>query len=173
VQKSSSARPPSLANKILSSLPHDQFEMLSPHMTSEFLEQGVVLIEAGDELDFVYFPHNGMLSLLSVLKDGRAIETATVGREGAVGAMSGLGFYTSLVRVVVQLPLDLTKIPVGRFRKAAARSDTVRNLCIQYNEVLFLRQGSPRPAMRFTSLRLVFAGGSCKRRIARAPAPSI
>jgi CRP-like cAMP-binding protein len=137
VQKSSSARPPSLANKILSSLPHDQFEMLSPHMTSEFLEQGVVLVEAGDELDFVYFPHNGMLSLLSVLKDGRAIETATVGREGAVGAMSGLGFYTSLVRVVVQLPLDLTKIPVGRFRKAAARSDTVRNLCIQYNEVLF------------------------------------
>jgi CRP-like cAMP-binding protein len=111
--------------------------MLSPHMTSESLEQGVVLVEAGDELDFVYFPHNGMLSLLSVLKDGRAIETATVGREGVVGAMSGLGFYTSFVRVVVQLPLEMTKIPVSRFRKATARSDTVRDLCIRYNEVLF------------------------------------
>jgi hypothetical protein len=40
-----------------------------------------VLSEAGDEVDPVYFPHFGMLSLLAVLRDGKAIETATVGRE--------------------------------------------------------------------------------------------
>jgi hypothetical protein len=45
-----------------------------------------VLSEAGDEVDPVYFPHFGMLSLLAVLGDGKAIETATVGREGVVGA---------------------------------------------------------------------------------------
>jgi CRP-like cAMP-binding protein len=77
-----------------------------------------------------------MLSLLAVLRDGKAIETATVGREGVVGAMAGLGLYKSLVRVVVQLPLLVSKIPASQFRKAVAKSDAVRNMCIQYNEVL-------------------------------------
>ena len=54
-----------------------------------------------------------MLSLLAVLRDGKAIETATVGREGVVGAMAGLGLYKSLVRAVVQLPMMVSKIPAS------------------------------------------------------------
>jgi CRP-like cAMP-binding protein len=100
------------------------------------MEQGTVLVEAGEEFEHVYFPHYGMLSLLAVLKDGKAIETATVGREGVVGAMAGLGLYKSLVRVVVQLPIGVSIISATQFRKAAASSDAIRNLCINYNEVL-------------------------------------
>jgi CRP-like cAMP-binding protein len=125
-----------LDNKLLSSLPRDQFDLLEPHLKTQSLEQGMVLIEAGDEFDYVYFPHYGMLSLLAVLKDGKAIETATVGREGVVGAMAGLGLYKSLVRVVVQLPIGVSRIAATQFRKSAASSDAIRNLCINYNEVL-------------------------------------
>ena len=134
--KNSGAPSPALANKLLSSLAHDHFQMLSAHMTSEFLERGAILTEVGDEVDFVYFPHNGMLSLLSVLTDGRAVETAMVGREGVVGAMAGLGLYRSRVRVVVQLALDVTKIPASRFRTAVSNADAIRNLCTDYNEIL-------------------------------------
>lgn len=70
-----------LDNKLLSSLPRDQFDLLAPHLITQSLTQGLVLIEAGNEVDYVYFPHYGMLSLLVVLKDGKAIETATVGSE--------------------------------------------------------------------------------------------
>jgi CRP-like cAMP-binding protein len=125
-----------LDNKLLSSLPRDQFDLLAPYLTTVPLEQGAVLLEAGQEFDHVYFPEYGMLSLLAVLKDGKAIETATVGREGVVGAMAGLGLYKSLVRVVVQLPMSVARIGATQFRKAAASSETIRNLCIQYNEVL-------------------------------------
>jgi len=125
-----------LDNKLLSSLPRAQFDLLAPHLTTVSMEQGAVLIEAGEEFDSVYFPHCGMLSLLAVLKDGKAIETATVGREGVVGAMAGLGLYKSLVRVVVQLPIGVSRIPAKEFRKAASSSEAIRNLCINYNEVL-------------------------------------
>ena len=81
-------------------------------------------------------PHRGMLSLQTVLNDGRAIETATVGREGVVGAMAGLGVHISHVRVVVQLQTEVTKIPASRFRKATGESDILRNLCVGYNEIL-------------------------------------
>lgn len=131
-QNASANRP----NILLSSLPHAQFGLLSPYMVVEQLTQGSVLIEAGDETESVYFPHRGMLSLLAVLKDGRAIETATVGREGVVGAMAGFGVHISHVRVVVQLQAEVTRIPASRFRKATADSAILRSLCIGYNETL-------------------------------------
>src|SRR6202020_1593954 len=90
----------------------------------------------GDEIDYVYFPLSGMLSLLAVLKDGKAIETATVGREGAGGAMAGLGVYIAQVRVVVRFPAQLAKISASRFRKVAAKSEAIRDISIKYNENL-------------------------------------
>lgn len=105
-------------------------------MLVEQFEQGAVLVEAGDETDNVYFPHRGMLSLLTVLKDGRAIETATVGREGVVGAMAGLGLHISQVRIVVQLRAEVTRIPASQFRKAIADSPILRGICISANENL-------------------------------------
>ena len=75
--------------------PRSQFSLLVPHLTTATLAQGTVVFETGDQVDQVYFPHNGMFSLLAVMRDGKAIETATVGREGVVGAMAGLGLYNS------------------------------------------------------------------------------
>ncbi len=125
-----------LDNKLLAALPRRHFDLLAPSLTTVSLQQGEVLAEPGDEVDHIYFPESGMLSLLAVLRDGKAIETATVGREGVVGAMAGLGLYKSLVRIVVQLTMAVSKIPAPQFRKAAAQSDAIRNMCIQYNEVL-------------------------------------
>jgi CRP-like cAMP-binding protein len=125
-----------LDNKLLTSLPRDHFDRLLPHLATIHLQQGIVLGEAGDEVDQIYFPHQGMLSLLTVLRDGKAIETATVGSEGVVGAMAGLGLYKSLVRVVVQMPMTCSRIAAPHFRNAVAASDPLRNLCIRYNEVL-------------------------------------
>jgi CRP-like cAMP-binding protein len=125
-----------LDNKLLASLPRSQFNLLIPHLTVSSLAQGTVVFETGDEVDQVYFPHNGMFSLLAVMRDGKAIETATVGREGVIGAMSGLGLYRSLVRAVVQLPLVASKIPSAQFRKALASSEAIRDLSVHFNEVL-------------------------------------
>jgi CRP-like cAMP-binding protein len=134
VSISNQTRP--LDNKLLAALSRDHFELLVPHLFTVSLAQGVVLSEPGDEITDVFFPHDGMLSLLAVMRDGKAIETATVGREGVVGAMAGLGLYKSMVRVVVQLPMTGSKIAAAQFRKVVQRSDIIRDLCIDYNEVL-------------------------------------
>jgi len=142
-----------LDNKLLTSLPRDHFDRLLPNLSTVSLQQGAVLYEAGDEVDQVYFPHYGMLSLLAVLRDGKAIETATVGSEGVVGAMAGLGLYKSLVRVVVQMPVSVSKIAATHFRTAA----TTKYCC--------RRHGSRRPATRCIRSRRASAAGCCKARI--------
>ena len=127
---------PPLQNALLASLSHVLADRLVPHLTTLPLAQGLVLYEDGDEVDEVYFPHDGMLSLLTVMKDGKAVEIATVGREGVVGAMAGFGMPKSLVRVVVQLSMTASRIATSKFRKLIEDSDELRGICLRYNEVL-------------------------------------
>ena len=125
-----------LRNQLLAALPQPDFALIARHLATTSMPVGRVLSEADDSVHQVYFPIKGMLSLLAVLRDGKAIETATVGREGVVNAMAGLGLLRSNVRVVVQIPLDVAFISASHFSDAAAQSTSIRNMCINYNEVL-------------------------------------
>ena len=98
------------------------------------------MYEVGTEVEQVYFPHHGMFSLLAVMRDGKAIETATVGREGVIGAMAGLGLYKSLVRVNVQLPMMASRISSAAFRRSVTSSQALRDFRIGYNRVISLRR---------------------------------
>ena len=96
-----------LRNRLLAALPQPDFALIARHLATTSMPAGLVLNEVDDSVHQVYFPIKGMLSLLAILGNGKAIETATVGREGVVNAMAGLGLLKSNVRVVVQIPLDV------------------------------------------------------------------
>jgi CRP-like cAMP-binding protein len=123
-------------NRLLAALPQRDFALIARHLATTSMLAGHILNEADDIIDHVYFPLKGMVSLLAVLRDGKAIETATVGREGVVNAMAGLGMVKCTVRVVVQLPLEAAIISARHFANAATQSAAIRNMCVNYNEVL-------------------------------------
>lgn len=119
-----------LRNRLLAALPKLDFTSIARHLATASVPAGHILNEADDSIRSVYFPLKGMVSLLAVLRDGRAIETATVGREGMVHPMAGLGLLKCNVRVVVQLPLDMATISAAHFREATARSASIQNMCV-------------------------------------------
>jgi CRP-like cAMP-binding protein len=125
-----------LANRLLASLSHIDFAKIRSSLKLVELDQGVVLHHPGDEVEQVYFPHTGMVSLLAVMKDGRAIETATVGHEGVVGGMAGLGLHNAFTRATVQLPLIASQIAAAQFRKAVQSSEAFRNLVVRSDDAL-------------------------------------
>jgi CRP-like cAMP-binding protein len=124
------------ANRLLAALPRDSLALLSPHLVNVQLHQTAPLFEVDDEVEHVFFPLSGMVSLLVVLNNGAAIETATVGREGVVGAMAGLGLHRSRVRAVIQLAGAFARISSVHFRQATAASPAIANMSIRYNEML-------------------------------------
>jgi len=124
------------SNKLLASLPKEDFQLLIPHLSSVQLAQGAVLAEPGVDVDHAYFPLSGAVSLLVVMRNGKAIETGTVGREGVVGAMSGIGPCKWQVRAIAQLPMFAGKIPSIEFRKAVSSSKAIADLCLRSNEGL-------------------------------------
>jgi CRP-like cAMP-binding protein len=128
--------PSALTNKLLAALSHADNEALKTHFTIASVKQGKVLFDVDQEVDQIFFPLSGMVSLLVILKNGNAVETATVGREGVVGAMAGLGLHKSRVRAVIQLASTIARIPAPQFRTIVASSPAISNLCIRYNETL-------------------------------------
>ena len=111
--------------------------LLIPHLSSVQLAQGTVLAEPGVEVDHAYFPLSGAVSLLVVMRDGKAaIETGTVGREGVIGAMSGIAPCKWQVRAIAQLPMLARKIASTEFRKAVSSSKAIADLCLHCNEGL-------------------------------------
>lgn len=119
-------------NRLLAALRLPDFGLLSPHLKDRDLKQGAVLQEAGDPIEQVYFPQSGMISVLAVMQEGNGIEAATVGREGAVGAMAGLGSRVSPARAVVQVEGRSSQISVSRLRAAVDESAAIRNLIVRY-----------------------------------------
>jgi CRP-like cAMP-binding protein len=123
-------------NKLLASLPHEDFQLLIPHLSSVQLAQGAVLAEPGVEVDHAYFPLSGAVSLLVVMRDGKIIETGTVGCEGVLGATSGIAPCRWQVRAIAQLPMFARKIGLTEFRKAVSSSKAIADLCLRSNEGL-------------------------------------
>jgi CRP-like cAMP-binding protein len=125
-----------LSNELLASLPEGDLQLLIPHLTSVQLPQGTVIAEPGVEVDHAYFPLSGAVSLLAVMRDGKAIETGTVRREGVFGAMSGIAPCKSEVRAIAQLPMFAGKIASTKLRKAVSSSKPIADLCLCCNEGL-------------------------------------
>jgi CRP-like cAMP-binding protein len=125
-----------LRNKLLAKLSRDDFDLLAPYFVLEQLAQGTILAETNDEISQVYFPISGMISLVVVMNDGKAIETATVGRDGVFGSAAGFGLYRSRVRSVVQIQTSALRISAPQFRKAVSASKGLTALCISESEML-------------------------------------
>ena len=69
---------------------------------------GSLLQEAGEPVEHVYFPHEGMISLLAVMSDGQGIETATVGTRAWLEPCRGFRIRQGFTRAVVQSQCGLT-----------------------------------------------------------------
>jgi CRP-like cAMP-binding protein len=123
-------------NLLLAALRPDDLSLLSPHLKEVSLRQGDVLHEQGERIEHVYFPQSGMISLLAVMRQGEAVETATIGREGVVGAMSALGPKQASTTAVVQVAATASRIPVPRFHAASSKSERLRDIIVRYNESL-------------------------------------
>jgi CRP-like cAMP-binding protein len=103
------------------------------------LGQGQVLCEPGDIVEYVYFPHTAVISFLAVMRHGQTVETATIGRNGLVGGVAGLGRWRAFARMVVQVPGTASRISSTRFRAAFRQSDRLATLVLQCAQAIVVQ----------------------------------
>jgi CRP-like cAMP-binding protein len=127
-------QPGAHTNRLLDAFEPASRARIDPHIQAVKLVLGDVVCEAGGFLEYVYFPKGAVLSLLTVLANGAAIETANIGNEGAFGLFAAMYSRTSFNQCLVQLEGGLVRVPIEILRTEFERSDHVRNLLVSYSE---------------------------------------
>jgi CRP-like cAMP-binding protein len=123
-------------NRLLAALPPEDFGLVAPHLTHMDLERARLLYEPGDRVDVVYFPHDGVVSMMTLMENGAAIESATIGREGAVGLSSAVAPRHSLSRAIVQTPCRCSRIGSSQLHDAWLKSPRIRDMVDRHAEAL-------------------------------------
>lgn len=105
-------------NAILRNTSGDRAASLRIVRTSELVTMPVrhAVYDADEEITHVYFPIDCVLSVVTHLQDGSAIEIGTIGREGTSGLPLLMGSETSANDCYCQVPGDAIKMPVKEFR---------------------------------------------------------
>jgi CRP-like cAMP-binding protein len=122
-------------NRLLGAMESASLSRITPHLEPVVLKLGDVVCEAGGVLKHAYFPQGTVLSLLTVLENGSAIETANIGREGAFGLFAAMYSRVSFNRYLVQFEGGMV-CPIDFLQSEFMHSEHVRNLFVSYSETL-------------------------------------
>src|ERR1700761_9551085 len=126
-----------LQNRLLAVLDAEDLEFLASKLTPVMLEKGALLYDPGDMIDTVYFPDDCVISLMTLMESGAAIESATIGREDALGLMAAVSPRQSLSRAIVQAGGKARRSPAANLHRGWEQIVQIRDLMDRHNEALF------------------------------------
>jgi hypothetical protein len=123
-------------NKLLAALASAVRKRLSSALEPVPLKLSALLYEDRAELSHVYFPTTAIVSLLCVMKNGNAVEVASVGNEGAVGTALLMGAQTLRTHAVVHIAGDAFRLNASIIKREFERGGTFQSLLLRYSHAL-------------------------------------
>lgn len=124
-------------NRILARLNSEDLAFLSASGSQADLEKGRLLYDPGDAITSIYFPTDGVISLLTLMESGEAIESASIGREGALGLMAAASPAESLSRAIVRVPGRAIRVPAVVVQDLWKRSLGFRDLVDRHGQAVY------------------------------------
>lgn len=119
-------------NRLLRALSNGAYQQLAPHLEESDPPRGTVLVEPGQPLSRLYFPHGGLVSARAIYRGGDAVEMAAIGREGCIGLPGLLGARISAARLLVMMPGGMTSVNLTLLRDLMAAKAEIRALLDAY-----------------------------------------
>jgi len=123
-------------NRILATLPSADYQRLLPHLELVEMGLGHSVYESGGRLQYVYFPIEGIVSLLYVTQNGSSAELAVVGREGMIGVALFMGGETTPNRAVVQSACKAYRLPAAVLKAHFAEGGAVQLVLLKFTQAL-------------------------------------
>jgi CRP-like cAMP-binding protein len=126
-------------NEILIGLPPGECELLYPKLELMRFKTHHVLHEPGDTLKSAYFCNSGLVSILSVLPDGKSVEVGLVGKEGFIGLPLVAGFRTAPTRAVVQIEGSVFRVDGETLRGVLRQCPALELRLQQFSQVMAMQ----------------------------------
>ena len=123
-------------NRLLADLPRDEYDRLLPHLEKVSLPLRDILYEANGPIPHVFFPLNGVVSLVIVVEDHVSLEVGTIGNEGMVGTPVFLGSHSSPTRAISQVPGEALRMETKVFQEEMRRRGPLYGLVQRYTQAM-------------------------------------
>jgi CRP-like cAMP-binding protein len=130
-------RPQPIRNHLLAALPANVYKRLLPHLESVALPLMEVLYESGEPITHVYFPNDGLISLLVVMENETPREVGLIGSEGMLGTALVLGMNETPTRALVQMSGNAMRLKAQTLSEELKRNGALRELLQRYTHALF------------------------------------
>lgn len=121
-------------NRILELLPATGRERLLAHAQQRSFGLSDTLVPPNRPLRHVLFPTTCVGSALTVMGDGSAVETGTIGNEGFIGLQVLFGVGSVPDETVCQIPGEALIIPADAFATALDASSALRHVLMRYTQ---------------------------------------
>jgi len=144
-----SATPPACpGNRLLAALPRSDQRAFRARSETVGLARSEHIHTAGN-LQHVYFPIRGSISLVLPVSGLGSLEVGLVGNEGMFGIPLTLGVFVSPLNAVVQAPGAALRMSAADFRHVFGRSAALRERLDRYVCVLFAQLERRAACARF------------------------
>ncbi|MBL8267914.1 Crp/Fnr family transcriptional regulator [Steroidobacter sp.] len=123
-------------NRLLATLAGPDRQRLFADFERVELRSAEVIYRTGERISHVYFPSDGIVSLITQLRDGSRLEVGSVGHEGMLGSSLILGVGTSAQHAIVQRSGTARRLGAAMFQRHLRNSSALRRLLNCYVSVL-------------------------------------
>lgn len=123
---------PRCRNLYLASLPEEEFNRLKPHLEKLEMKIGEVIHKPNELSNYVFFPENAVISLVTFLEDGWNIETGIVGNEGVGGISIILSDQPSLREATIQVPGACWRMSVKSFKEELEKGGEIKRMALRF-----------------------------------------
>ncbi len=126
-------------NRLLASLPREDYERLAPHLKPVELKLRETLHHPHEPIRSVYFPNRGsIISIVALSEDGTTIEIGVVGHEGMAGISIFMGVESTPNQAIVQLSGGGgMRISADVLRAEFSRGGALQRALLRYMHALF------------------------------------
>ena len=120
------------SNNLLAAIDLLQIHGFIDALSESPLDRGTVLFEPGDPTNQVYFPTGAVLSVITLMSDGRAVESSTIGSESGGPLLSALAGEVTRNRILAQIGGAAMKLPSAKLRTAAGGHPKLMSLLLRH-----------------------------------------
>jgi CRP-like cAMP-binding protein len=126
-----------MKNLLLNQLSQNDFNRLQPNLKITPFKQHSLLFEAEQEIQHVYFPAGGVVSLVVMLESGEVVEAAMVGADASSGPLQRLTDAFLSAAELSSLAGDIVVCSIEGLRSAALQSPKMLSLLIRHEQTVY------------------------------------
>ncbi|MBD1804619.1 Crp/Fnr family transcriptional regulator [Microcoleus sp. FACHB-SPT15] len=143
---------PKAVNQLLAALPDAEYQRLVPHLEYVPLPLQQVLHKRGESIEYVYFPHRAIVSLIASPEEGLNVEVGLVGNEGMVGIPAVLGDNIASTTAMVQREDSGMRMEASLLKTEFQQGGSLQNLLLRYTQALYAQTSQTAACNRLHQL---------------------